>query len=141
MAVRSTSRKRPRPKCFDDLSCVKKSANASLQGVVHVEEMKKGKSGTAYFNGTIADEKKSLRVFGYDIRVRDKILETIEQSDGGGMKLKHCEVKGQKSERGDGFEVHDHITMLATPVLTYIHQQTFIRPSLVRIFLVSRPHF
>ena len=40
------------------------------------------------------------------------MLETIKESDGGGMVLKHCEVKRRKLERGDGLEVHYHIAVL-----------------------------
>lgn len=107
-----TSRKRPRSECLEDLSCVTESSDTNLQGVVSVGQMKTGKSGTSYFHGTITDEKRTLRVFGYDASVRDKILETIKESDGGGMVLKHCEVKRRKLERGDGLEVHYHIAVL-----------------------------
>ena len=107
-----TSRKRPLSECLEDLSCVTESSDANLQGVVTVDQMKIGKSGTSYFDGNITDEKRTLRMFGYDASVRDKILETIKESDGGGIVLKHCEVKRRKLERGDGLEVHYHIAVL-----------------------------
>ena len=90
--------------CFHDISDVSTSSNASLQGVVTVSPMRKGgKSATPYFDGTIADEKGTLRLYDFDSNVQRKLFEAVESSEGKGVMLKHCEVK--RGKHGDDFEV------------------------------------
>lgn len=71
--------------------------NASWQGVVTVSLMRKGgKSAIPYFDGTIADEKGMLRLYGFDSNVQRKLFQAAENSKGKGMMLRHCKVKQAK---------------------------------------------
>ena len=79
--------------CFHDIS-----------DVSTVSPMRKGgKSATPYFDGTIADEKGTLRLYDFDSNVQRKLFEAVESSEGKGVMLKHCEVK--RGKHGDDFEV------------------------------------
>ena len=80
---------------FKDTSCVTKSSDAILQGVVSVTPwMKTGsRPNTEYFDGIISDDKGSLRMYGHDASARDKLSEVIDKSRGKGVVLQHCEVK------------------------------------------------
>ena len=76
--------------CFHDISDVSTSSN----GVVTVSPMRKGgKSATPYFDETIADEKGTLSLYGFDSNVQRKLFEAVESSEGKGVMFKHCEVK------------------------------------------------
>ena len=116
--------------CFHDISDVSTSSNASLRGVVTVSPMHKGDSTyhpcvreenllyTPYFDGTIADDKGTLRLYGFDSNVQRKLFEAVESSEGKGVMLKHCEVK--RGKHGGNFEVscsfmlHMYVAIVAT---------------------------
>ena len=97
------------PDHFEDISCVTESSNAILQGVVFVTPMKKGsRKGTMYFDGTVSDDKGSLRVYGHDANARDKLsaVITAAESCGKGVILQHCEVRLKRfRKQGNGLEV------------------------------------
>lgn len=72
--------------------------------------MKKGnrkdtRKDTMYFDGTISDDKGSLRLYGFDASARDKLSATIDNF-GKCVVLQQCEVK--RKEGNDNLEVISH---------------------------------
>ena len=119
---RSSSMASSEVECISDVVAV--SSNANLQGVVTVSPMRKGK-GTSYFDGMIADGKGSLRLYGFDSNVRRRLLETMESGKGGGVVLKHCEIK--RAKHGGDLEViitglHSNISFPYLAVYSHMHQ-------------------
>jgi len=78
------------------------SLDAQICGVLQdVSPMKKGR-GAPYLDGEIANEKKKVRVFGFDSSIRKRLLEET----GKGIVLGNCEVK--KTQYGNDYEVNSY---------------------------------
>ena len=78
------------------MKCV--SPVKKVQGVVlEVSPMKKGKTGTSFFDGRISDRVSSMRFVGFDCKVRRQLVE---------YEGKDTAVTLYKSDDGDGLEVH-----------------------------------
>ena len=88
-----------------DVSSVKcVSPVKKVRGVVlEVSPMRKGKTGTSFFDGRISDGVSSMRFVGFDSKVRRRIVE-YEGKDTA-VTLSKCEIKRGRHD-GDGLEVH-----------------------------------
>ena len=107
-AVKSeVDRKRERDEDEEmDVSSVKcVSPVKKVRGVVlEVSPMKKGKTGTSFFDGRISDGVSSMRFVGFDSKVRRRIVE-YEGKDTAVTLSSKCEIKRGRHD-GDGLEVH-----------------------------------
>ena len=78
------------------MKCV--SPVKKVRGVVlKVSPMKKGKTGTSFFDGRISDGVSSMRFVGFDSKVRHRLVE---------YEGKDTAVTLSKCDDGDGLKVH-----------------------------------
>ena len=89
-----------------DVSDITKSSSSiSISGVVTaISPMKKSKR-SPYFDGSISDSKSSIRLFGFDPTVRDRLANF--ESSGVPVVLDKCEVKSSR--------LNDDLEVLVTP--------------------------
>lgn len=74
-----------------------------IEGVVlELSPMKKGRTGSSFFDGTISDGVASMRFVGFDSKVRRRLVE--HEGKDTAVTLTNCEVK-QGRRDGDGLEV------------------------------------
>ncbi len=80
-------------RAFDVSEIVQCSPKASISGVVtSISPMKRSRNSTAdFFHGSLSDGKSSMRIFGFDSKVRRK-LANFEES-GESLLLDNCKVK------------------------------------------------
>ena len=72
-------------------------SNADVHCIIQdLSPVKKGKSGTKYFDGQVSDGKKSIRVVGFDEQLQSK-LSTFRQRNTP-IKIEKCQVKRGKDE-------------------------------------------
>ena len=67
------------------------------RAVLEVSPMKKGKTGTSFFDGRISDRVSSMRFVGFDSKVRRQLVE---------YEGKDTAVTLSKCDDGDGLKVH-----------------------------------
>ena len=87
---------------YEDVSeVVRVSPNAKIHAVVQsVSPMKKSKT-CSYFDGEVTDGKSTVRVYGFDCRVRRKLVEFGESRNV--VVMSNCEVK--RSQKGEELEI------------------------------------
>jgi hypothetical protein len=101
---------------FEDVSMVSRtSQNAKIRGVVNcISPMKKAKT-CSFFDGKFTDGKSTMRIFGFDSGVRERLLERSDSP----VAINGCEVKRSKY---DDFEVG----IVINPVL-WIRHVTYLQ--------------
>lgn len=107
MATSSTPTKKKKViEEFDDVASICSAGEkecASIHGVLaKLSPMKKGKK-TAYFDGSLSDGNKDIRIFGFSENQHKKLLKFQETKDA--VNIIDCEVKKSSRQQSDKLEV------------------------------------